>query len=219
MKKEVSSRILKRIKMDALPEAFLAAIHDQERTGRKRVDPEKEDSFLHCSAEWHFARFTGDGASLAPLVYNIVFRIAGDSGNFSASAAKLATYLNVNDRYVYDAIDLLVAAGFLQLIEAELGKPTKYRPVGHTEWAEKHPGCCTKKIDKLFTDEDPLGKKLFGILGGLKCFPNMLKGLRNSGATDEQIEQCGKTFMEQDKGKGSKRRWKRFHDYVRSQHT
>jgi hypothetical protein len=183
------------------------------------VNPENQDSPFHCSAEWHFARFTGDGAALAPLVYNMMFHVAGESGNFAASAVKIAKYLNVTDRYIYDAVGLLVAAGFLQVIEEEKGKPTQYRPVAHKEWAEKHPGYCTTKIEKLFPDEDPLGKKLFGILGGVKCYPNWLKGLRNTGATDEQIEQSGKAFMEQDKGSGSRGRWKRFQDYVRSQHT
>jgi hypothetical protein len=219
MKKENRDRILKRIKVDSFPEQFLQAIDDLNRTGLRRVNPENQDSPFHCSAEWHFARFTGDGSSLAPLVYNIVFRIAGESGNFAASAEKIAKYLNVNVRYVYDAANLLVAAGFFQVIEAEQGKPSQYRPVGHKEWADKHPGYCTTKIEKLFPDEDELGKKLFGILGGEKYFPNTLKGLRNTGATDEQIEQSGKDFMMQDKGNGSKGRRKRFQDYLRSQHT
>jgi hypothetical protein len=219
VKKENRERILKRIKMDAFPEQFLQAIDDLNRTGLRRVNPDNQDSPFHCSAEWHFARFTGDGASLAPLVYNVVFRIAGDSGNFAASAAKIAQYLNVNVRYVFDAANLLVASGFFQVIEAEQGKPTKYKPVGHAEWVEKHPGYCTKKIEKLFPDEDELGKKLYGILGGEKYFPNLLKGLRNTGATDEQIEQAGKDFMERDKGNGSRGRRKRFQDHLRAQYT
>jgi hypothetical protein len=167
--------------------------------------------------------FTGEGASLAPLVYNVAFRIAGESGCFAASVANIAKYLNISDgrqdRCISSAIELLVTAGFFEVIEIEKGKPTKYRPVGHKEWAEKHPGFCTKKVEKLFPDEDELGKKLFGILGGEKYFPNMLKGLRNTGATDEQIEQSGKEFMEKDKGNGASGRRKRFHDYLRSQHT
>lgn len=219
MKKENRGRILQRIKVDAFPEQWLEAIHDQSRTGLRKVNPENQDSPFHCSAEWHFARFTGDGAALAPLVYNMMFHVAGESGNFAASAVKIAKYLNVTDRYVYDAVGVLVAAGFLQVIEEELGKPTQYRPIAHKEWAEKHPGFCTKKIEKLFPDEDPLGPKLFGILGGEKYFPNLLKGLRNTGATDEQIEQSAKDFMEHDKGNGSRSRRKRFQDHLRAQYT
>jgi hypothetical protein len=150
MKKENRTRILKRIKVDVFPEPWLKAIDDLHRTGLKRVNPENEDSAFHCSAEWHFARFTGDGSSLAPLVYNIVFRIAGESGNFAASIAKVAKYLGVNKRYVFDAANLLVTAGFFEVIEAEQGKATQYRPVSHSDWAKKRPGYCTKKIEKLF---------------------------------------------------------------------
>jgi hypothetical protein len=220
MKKENRERILKRIKVDAFPEQWLQAIDDQSRTGLRRVNPENQDSPFHCSAEWHFARFTGDGAALAPLVYNMMFHVAGESGNFAASVVKIAKYLNVTDRYIYDAVGLLVAAGFLQVIEEEKGKPTQYRPVAHKEWAAKRSELyCTKKIEKLFPDEDALGKTLFGILGGEKYFPNLLKGLRNTGATDEQIAQSAKDFMERDKGNGSRGRRKRFQDHLRSQYT
>ncbi|HTC46124.1 MAG TPA: hypothetical protein VK722_02290 [Candidatus Aquilonibacter sp.] len=219
MNKETRTRILKRIKVDEFPEQWLEAIRDQERGGLKRINPDNEDSPFHCSAEWHFARFTGDGASLAPLVYGIAFHIAGDSGNFAASVVRIAKYLNAKEDYVYSAVNLLVLTGFFQVIEAEKGKPTQYRVVGHKQWAETHPGYCTKKIEKLFPDEDPLGKKLFGILGGEEYFPNLLKGLRNTGATDEQIEQAGKLFMEHDKGNGSRGRRKRFQDQLRAQYT
>jgi hypothetical protein len=200
-------------------ERLIEMLDNKWRTGLREVNPDNEDSPFHCSAEWHFARFTGDGASLAPLVYNVAFRVAGESNNFAASALKIARYLNVKNDYVYSAIELLVTAGFFEVIEVAEGKPTKYRPVCHKEWSEKHPGFCTKKVEKLFPDEDELGKKLFGILGGEKYFPNTLKGLRNTGATDEQIEQSGREFMEKDKGNGSKGRRKRFQDYLRSQHT
>jgi hypothetical protein len=219
MKKETRTKVLKRIQMDVLPDQMIKMIDDQQRTGLRKIDPEKADSFIHCSAEWHFARFAGDGASLAPLVYNIMFRVAGDSGNWAGSIHQIARYLNVEYRYALDAVSLLVAAGFLEVLETAQGKATQYRPVSHVEWAGKHPGYCTKKLEKIFPDEDELGKKLFGILGGVKCYPNLLSGLRNTGSTDEQIEQFGKDFMEQDKGTGSTRRWKRFQDYVRSQHT
>lgn len=214
MNKETRSKILTRIGVTDFPEQWLEAIDDADRTGLRRVDAEKEDSALHCSAEWHFARFKGDGATLAPLLYALSFKVAHESKNFEVSGQNLAKYFNVDDKYLYSAVHLLVASWFWIPTERVKGKPTKYRPVSHKEWEEKHTGFCTRKIEHLFPDEDSLGSALFGCGLG-KYFPNVLKGLRNTGATDDAIVEAAKQFMAADGGRGDRGRRQRFQAYLR----
>src|SRR5579859_5224818 len=71
-----------------LHHSLAAAVEDALRTGLKQTNKEQEEENgfrLHCNAEYHFARFTGDGATVAPLLYSISFHLAGDSKNFFIS--------------------------------------------------------------------------------------------------------------------------------------
>src|SRR5271157_528197 len=153
----------------------------------------------------------------APLLYSASLHVAGDTGNFEVSGLKLAKYFKVKPRNIYAAAELLVASGFWVPTEVSKGKPTKYRPVGHKDWAEKHPGFCTKKVEHLFADEDELGRKLGCGIG--KLLPNAVKTFRRTGATDDQILEAAKQFMEADAGHGDRGRRQRFLAFLRERHT
>jgi hypothetical protein len=207
--------LLKQIGMIEFPDQWLRRLHEALRTGIRQV-PEGEVAPYHCSSEWHFARFTGDGATLAPLVYGVMFHLASKSEDAFPSIQKLGRYFNVNDDYLYAAARVLVLSGWLEVLESERGKTVHYRPVGHQEWAGKHPGFCVHKDELYFSMGDELGRALYGILGGEKYHPNVLKGLRNTGATDAAIKLAAVQFMKTDRGNGEgKDRRKRFQAYLR----
>lgn len=206
---------------------FAQIIHDAVRVGARKIDPDFEDSPIHCCAEWHFARFSGPGLTLVNALYGISWHLAGESGTFFPSMTKLAPFLNKTKAdELYAAADLLVTSGFWETVEALNGKPVKYRPIAHAEWAEKHPGLCTAKIELNFPHDDPelaiLGKKLYAIFGGEKFYPNVLRGIRSAadGLNDEEICEHAKQFMADDAvaalelGVGKERR-KRFIQYLR----
>jgi len=212
------AKLLEQIGLPDFPDGLLRAIEDVQLTGLRKIDRNEEDSPMECNAEWHFARFNDKGASLAPLIYSIAFHLAKESGEFFVSAQKLARFLHVNgDKYIYAAIHLLVASGFFEVIEAEVGKSVKYRPVGHKEWAQRHPGYCTAmQQPEHFKGGDELGRQLYGIMGGEHFFEGVLKGFRKSGLSDEEICDHAKIFMQDDRNKGSgKERRKRFGEYLK----
>jgi hypothetical protein len=207
----------------ALPDFMLDAIHEAVRTGLRTIDPDDPDEMmpLYCSAEYHFARFTGPGSSLAVLLYNLSLRLSKESGYFQASMQDIARYLNViEDKYIYAAVRLLVASGFWQVVEAERGKAAKYHPVHHTEWSQRHPGFCCVKYEfphKDQTELAQLGAILHGILGE-KFFTNVLKGWLKLAGHPDAVVKHAKEFMLQDAGHGAgKERRKRFSQYLRDQ--
>jgi hypothetical protein len=204
-----------------LPDFLLDAIHEAARTGLRTIDPDDPDEMmpLKCSAEYHFARFTGPGSSLAVLLYNISLRLSKNSGYFQLSMQDSKRYLNVQeDKYIYAAVRLLVAAGFWQVLEAERGKPVKYHPINHTEWSQRHPGFCCVKYEFPHKDESEiyeLGARLYGILGE-KFFVNVLKGWLKLAGHPEIVLKNAKEFVLQDAGNGSgKDRRKRFGEFLR----
>jgi len=183
-------------------------------------DPPTEDSAIYCNEQYHFARFQGSGSSLVPLLYAISLHVAGIDGTFFLSMTKLRRFLNVtNDHLVYDAASLLRRSGFWRLIETIDGKPTKYRPLTHKQWHEKYGEplklCPQKCADVPFRIDDKLGTKLYAILGGETYHPNVLKGLRNTGASDERIMELATQFIAADGGnEAGKERRKRLQQFV-----
>jgi hypothetical protein len=182
-----------------LGDMLSAAVAEGLRTGLRPVDQDEENSAIHCNAEYHFARFTGPGSTLAPLLYGISFHLAKDSGNFSLSMQNLKRFLNVTeDEAIYAAASLLVAAGFWVVIKTQLGTPTQYRPVGHEEWAAKHTGFCTRKWEfphNELTELRTLGKRLHGILGCEHLFDHVIAGWRKIGFSDDEICEYARQFV------------------------
>ena len=198
------------------PFVLASMVHDAVRTGLRVTDKEEEENKgypVHCNAEYHFARMTGPGSDLAPLLYAISMHIAYDSKTFWVTLQPLSRFLGVKEETLYVAADLLVASGFWGVIERRPNKATKYRPLGHKEWAEK---CgtvewneepigtyCTVKARFPFK-EDSLeyepGQKLYGITGE-KYFKGVLTGwLRLAPIPD--LLNWAKDFMVADAGAG-----------------
>src|SRR5580704_5267576 len=103
---------------DVFGQMMAAKLNDALRIGAHTINPDEEDSPIHCSHEWHFARYCGPGSTLAPLLYGISLHLTKDSGNFKMAAESIARYLNKKKPdEVYAAASLLVADGFWQVIE------------------------------------------------------------------------------------------------------
>lgn len=154
-----------------------------------------EFSRLHCSAEWHLERL--DYPRLATAIYSIAFRISKNTGRFSVSYPNLAEYFDADERHVARAVRQLRQIEFFEWLAADPGHSCVYRPVPHSEWSRSHPGKCTEKIALPWDWEgDPLGRQLFAICDGrIKFFyPNVLKGMRNTGLSDAEIVECMKEF-------------------------
>ncbi len=197
-----------------MPDWAAQAVWDAMRAGIRTTDKQAEEAQgyrLNCCAEYHFARMSGDGASLVPLLYNISFHLAGDSQNFHLPVRHVAKFLDTSEDYVYAAANLLVVSGFWEVIERRDGRATMYRPVGHKEWAEKRGAkYCTVKAEFPFKDETEsakLGAKLFGITGEGNFYDDVLTGWLKLG-TSEQLQEWAIEFMktDADKGKGRKKR-------------
>ena len=150
-----------------------------------------ENEYFHCSWEWHIARLS----SICSVIYPLVFRVSGGietklfDRRFFASAESLATYFGYSECHVCRGLKELETAGFFQLIARKKFKPTHYRVVSHEEWALKHPGQCTIKVEFPWTGEgDPLGQTLWKMTcGEVKFADFQVKGLRNLGMDEDEI--------------------------------
>jgi len=194
----------------------------KKRTGLRPIGEDEPSYSLECSAEFHFARFTGAGAKLAPLVYGVMMHVAKTDGEWWMSMQKLARYLGTenNDDILYAAVDLLVKAGFLETIKPETGRPTRYAVVGHKDWAEKYPGYCIRKEESFpwpnESDVAALGVKLYAITG-MKYFENVLVGWRKIGLPDEEICDHMKRFIRTPEFEGTHaQRRKAFGQFLRA---
>jgi hypothetical protein len=171
----------------------------------KAANPSPE-STLFCSAEWHLSKAK---STLVPLIYSLAFRLAKNSGVFSASLRTLASYFGSGYKTVWRAVHELIKLGFFELVNEELGKPSIYRVITHEQWAENHRGQCSEKMMFPWSGEnkDKLGIDLHAASGArVTFFPNQLKALRNTGLTDAEIIGRWKAFLVEDAPLG--RRWK-----------
>jgi hypothetical protein len=208
-------------------EQFTRALNAQIRTGVRRVNQDDEIAPLHCCAEWHFSRMEGAGVTLVPLLYGISWHLAGDpekdpqaSGDFYLNLRDLAQFLEADEDDIYAAATLLRVAGWWQVLEEKLGKPTHYRPVGHTEWSAAHSDCCVIKQEfphQEKTELQMLGRQLHKFLGGAKLFDNVVRGWRKLAPSDDALCAAAKAFMQTDRGQGAGAgRHQRFGAYLRA---
>jgi hypothetical protein len=129
---------------------------------------------------------------------------------FSASVPKLAAYFNADEASIRKAIALLVSKGFFEVLGQIPGTTRHYRAIGHTEWGAKNPGKCTEKETMPWSNEpgDTLGVELYAISGRLfPVYPNLLKGMRNTGHNDAAIREHFRTFFREQTGDQCKN-WK-----------
>lgn len=161
----------------------------------------------HCTSERHIARFTGNGASLALAIYGFAFHLSSKSGVFFASIPNLAAYFDADDKTARKAIRLLVKTGFFEELRSQPGKPKRYMPVRHPDWQLKRGGekaCienghCAERAAMPWDDEelDKFGQRLYAISGGqYEPFPGFIKGMRNTGHSDEAIERHFRNYID-----------------------
>jgi hypothetical protein len=218
------AHVLGLIGMDDMPKQFIEAISDAMRVEFRRRDNDEEEFCAYCSAEWHFARFHGDGSELCAALYNMALHIAGEGGVFFFSVPNLARYFDTSTHRVREALHLLADSQFFELPpKIRKGETVRYRPVTHKTWSERHPGmCCRKESLPDYMQGDPLGRVLWGISGGkMKFFPEWLDHLRKF-ANDAAIEQAFRIFADGERVPGAfnfkQAAFKRFAHQVRKQY-
>jgi hypothetical protein len=168
-------------------------------------DSLQQDSYFHCSVEWHLARLT---SRFAPILYHFARRLSSRSGVFSASMERVAEHFGVDRNTADRAAEELACVGLFGLLQVERFKPNAYRVVDHKKWAQRHPGQCVQKASYPWDGEgDPLGRQLYAISGQrVQFLPNQTTGLRNLGFSDEEIIEEFRTFLDESDYEG--KRWK-----------
>jgi hypothetical protein len=161
------------------------------------MDGINEFNRLHCSSEWHIEKCCPKPAS---SIYSIAFRVARTSGRFTVSYPNLATYFHTSERTIRRAIHSLREIELFKMLSSEPGHPCAYQPIPHSIWQQTHPGQCSEKLTMPDWEKDLLGLALFTQCDGrVKFFyPNVLKGMRNTGLSDLQIVERMKRFREID---------------------
>jgi hypothetical protein len=157
----------------------------------KATTAELENEYFHCSSEWHTARLS----PVCRSIYPHAFRVSGGidtklpDRRFFGSAESLATYFGYSVCQVHRGLLELEKAGFFQLVARKKFKPTHYRVLSHDDWASKHPGQCTTKVEFPWTGEDdPLGQSLWKMSGGQVKFADFqVKNLRNLGVGEDNV--------------------------------
>jgi hypothetical protein len=201
-----------------LPGEWVRLIDEQLRIGRRQVLPE-ETYAIECNAEWHFARYNGEGGTLCSAVYNTAYRFTLKYPTFYCSAPQIAEFLNANIKTVQAAIDLLVLDGFFEHVTAEPGKAYGYRAVSHKDWRAKHnlhanePDhadhvnyCAYRNKLPEYMQGDELGKKMFAISSAcFRPYAAFLVSFRETGQSDDAIAKHWRTFLETNKPTG--RQW------------
>jgi len=177
--------------------------------------PEGERRF-HCSQEWHFTKMK---SKIVFFVYSWGRGLSFKSKSFYPSAKNIADHLGFCRTAVLAALKEMVELGWAEVLNKEPGRPVQYRFVSHKEWAAANPGCCTVKDSSPWEHEkhDLLAQRLRNVAGGNVHFlKGQMKGLRESGLSDDQIETAFRAFLERNphKGKEWKRVYYHFHGHL-----
>ena len=122
-------------------------------------------SRFHCSAEWHFSRFTSSRA--AALIHPWALRISKNTGKFSVSATQAANHFNISRSTASRAYTELHESGFFKLLEYGQFDSNVYEVLTHKEWCKAYPDQCVIREELPWTAEnDPLGSQLWAVSGG-----------------------------------------------------
>jgi len=183
----------------------------------------ENETFYHCSAEWHLAQLQGKGATIAALIYNWAFRLSKQTGIFHASIPRMSAYFDRDEKTIRKALRLLVKLGFFDVVRQAPGATVCYKPVRHDDWRRTHPHDCAQRLAMPWDDEpqDKLAQVLYGISGG-QCpvYANVLKGIRKTGHGETAIKKHFVDFIVIDQPVG--KRWGngfhgRFIKYLKTQ--
>lgn len=158
---------------------------------------ELENESYTCCAEWHLRRLPGvSGVCLCiyPLAYRLTANPDEPSGRsrtrtFYGSAESLAVFYRYSPSQVRRGLTKLEELGFFELLSCGRFRTNQYRVVSHKEWAQKHPGRCTRRVTiTYFENGDPLGQELHSASGGQIKFPPItVSNLHKLGLHDDFI--------------------------------
>lgn len=157
------------------------------------TEQEQEDgvvySTLRCKAAYHISQLKGAGEESTFLLYDICCALAHETHKAFPSMRGLAPYLHRDEDVLCRSAKLLVNAGWLRVESRKNGSPTIYAPVSHDEFvAVNGAGSCVQTYSPDYWLQDPLGKQIYGLTGGIKIGgPNVLAGWRKLFSRDEII--------------------------------
>jgi hypothetical protein len=152
---------------------------------------------LKCCSARHLVK-----SGLALAIYDKLSQLCHGNdgkGEYFGGLEGLAKFFRVPYNSVWRAFKYLRAAGFLIVTDTEFAngwqerhfkfKRKTYRVILHTEWAETHPGQCEVELVMPWDGlGDLLAQRLFRASGGkTRWFENMLKSLRRTGLSDDEI--------------------------------
>jgi len=152
-----------------------------------------ENLDFFCTAEWHLSRLN----KYAALVYAHALHVTskarrnGQPPKYFPALTKIAAYYGADLRSIRKAVRELVKSGFFVKLKELPGKPISYRPVEHKEWAGRFPNRCLVKLEQAWSDieKDDLVIRLHAASAGrLILRTNFVKGMRNTGLSDGEIE-------------------------------
>jgi|SRR3984885_834008 len=158
-----------------------------------------------CCTERHLV-----DSGLALAIYGKLHQLCyGNEGGgvYFTTLEPLADFFAKPYGSIWRAVQALRKLGFLERVDTKLSNgwqertfrfhTKSYRIVKHTEWAEKHPGKCYQALTMPWESHgDPLARKLYVISeGNVVWYENMLKGLRRTGRTDDEIESDWRSFI------------------------
>ncbi len=169
-------------------------------------------SSLYCSIERHL--WKGGGVPLA--LYNKMYALSLKNGGLCyCSVETLAEFLGCSYNGAWISVHKLIKNGFLipggpepeneYQRRAEEFDKKNYHVVSHKEWAKAHPGKCITMLVMPWNNEiaDPLARRLYAASGGkTKWYAGMLKNLRKTGWTDDEIVKAWQAYLEGRKSEG-----------------
>lgn len=148
---------------------------------------------LQCDVERHLWKL----GAVAVSIYTKISKLTWESqlkqfGTYHTSVEAMAEYLGADYSGTWRAFKTLEKNGWLEIV-SETKNPYKsknYRPVGHQQWAERHPDQCFKPETMTWDGErqDLLAQTLWKLsYGKTRWYSSMLKALRRSGKSDVEI--------------------------------
>jgi hypothetical protein len=159
---------------------------------------------LQCCTAWHLWRF-GLELAMHDKVCSLTWvKTRGEHGVYHSSIQNLADYFGVARQSGSRAANNLLRKGWWEVVErrdngktgraikVEMLRPKDFHPLTHDEWVKIHGDASCYKCDAMPWENEPKDK-LAIILhrdskGNVLWHPNMVKSLRNTGASDSEIE-------------------------------
>jgi hypothetical protein len=155
----------------SLPYPLALAVEDMLRAGLKQtnIETEHEKGYrLHCNAEYHFARFTGEGATLAPLLYASPFTSRKTAAISSYLCASLRGISMPKRRLCMQRRTCSLSRNFGRCLRNEMAAPLDTSPLV-TRMGRTHEGAILHRQVRISIPRkqsaNRVGRRLYGITG------------------------------------------------------